>query len=345
MMSLENSRIFCNSLKNSHYSFLGDQKKPLRKVRVGFLLLDHFSMANYAAAVDVLVSSNLVHENQAFDYFTIGLNHLNVKSDLGIEIKTTFLISEENEMLQPLDVVIICGGFRSDLSYSKCIVDFIRKHNSRGAYLIGLWNGSAFFAHACLVGNQSIAIHPENQPFIKEKFKTLSVSSDSYVVYENFLSSTGVTSTLQLMIYLLEVLHCKSLAKAVSEILDFNQLPTIKYTPVVNSKRDSVSSKALESILVLMENNIEEPLNLKDFMEYTKLSRRKIERLFKQQLNTSPLRYYTELRIGYARRLLQQTQMTVTEIAIATGFTSASHFSRCYKSYFGVSPIKFRNSL
>ncbi|MCW4629800.1 MULTISPECIES: GlxA family transcriptional regulator [Marinomonas] len=345
-MSQLSSRRFCSSLEKSHYYHLGGQKAKLNRVRVGFLLLDHFSMANFTVAVDVLVTSNLIHENQAFEYITIGLDKPIVKSDLGIEINTTLLLSEEkNDELLSLDIVIICGGFRSDLSYSQRIVKFIRQQHSKGAYLIGLWNGSVFFAQAGLVDHQSIAIHPDNHPFIKECFKTVSVSPDSYAIYENCLSSTGVISTLRLLLHVLELLHGESLAKAVGEILHFEQLKNVQSASIVKPKRESVSSEVLENILILMENNIEEPLSMQELVKYAQLSRRKIERLFQQYLNTSPVRYYIELRVGYAKCLLQQTQKSITEIALASGFVSASHFSRCYKSYFGVSPIQFRNLL
>ena len=87
-----------------------------------------------------------------------------------------------------------------------------------------------------------------------------------------------------------------------------------------------------------MEATLEEPLTLGQLATQVGLSKRQLERLFRQYLKCTPARYYIELRLKRARMLLEQTSMPVTDVAIACGFISASHFSRCYREYFGKSP-------
>ena len=67
-----------------------------------------------------------------------------------------------------------------------------------------------------------------------------------------------------------------------------------------------------------------------------------MERLFRKYLNRSPARYYLELRLDKARLLLLQTNMSVIDVALACGFVSASHFSKCYRDFFGRTPRKER---
>ena len=68
------------------------------------------------------------------------------------------------------------------------------------------------------------------------------------------------------------------------------------------------------------------------------LSMRQLERLFKKYLFATPTKFYLNLRLVKSRQLLLQTSMSVLSIALASGFVSASHFSKCYKAYFGRSP-------
>ena len=86
------------------------------------------------------------------------------------------------------------------------------------------------------------------------------------------------------------------------------------------------------------EANISEPLALTDIAAISNLSRRQIERLFRQNLARSPARYYSELRLDRARHLLLQSNLPIVDVAIASGFVSASHFSKCYRDQFGRSP-------
>ncbi len=72
------------------------------------------------------------------------------------------------------------------------------------------------------------------------------------------------------------------------------------------------------------------------------LSRRQIERLFTRHLDTTPSRYYLELRLTRARQLLTQGNASITEVTVACGFVSTTHFSHCFRDYFGMSPTRAR---
>jgi transcriptional regulator GlxA family with amidase domain len=72
------------------------------------------------------------------------------------------------------------------------------------------------------------------------------------------------------------------------------------------------------------------------------VSRRQLERLFKQHLGTVPSKYYLELRLSRARQLLQQTSKSIVQIGLACGFSSGPHFSSTYRSHFGITPREER---
>ena len=94
-----------------------------------------------------------------------------------------------------------------------------------------------------------------------------------------------------------------------------------------------------------MEENIETPLAPHEIAAMLKISTRQLERLFGKYLNTSPKRYIMEMRLHRARNLIVQTEQSVAEIAMACGFNSTSHFSKVFRSQFGVSPLSHRSTL
>jgi trimethylamine:corrinoid methyltransferase-like protein len=85
-----------------------------------------------------------------------------------------------------------------------------------------------------------------------------------------------------------------------------------------------------------------DPLPLRDIAKCVGRSQRQIERLFRRSAPSSPMRYYLDLRLGRARRLIEQTELPVVEIAIACGFASASHFSKRFRQAFGTNPRAYR---
>jgi transcriptional regulator GlxA family with amidase domain len=101
----------------------------------------------------------------------------------------------------------------------------------------------------------------------------------------------------------------------------------------------------LTEAVTLMEANIEEPISLDELSSYVGISRRQLERLFQKHLNCVPTRYYLNLRLNRARLLLLQTSKSIVDIALACGFISAPHFSKCYRDLFGIPPRDERRKL
>ena len=106
--------------------------------------------------------------------------------------------------------------------------------------------------------------------------------------------------------------------------------------------RLGVQNAKVLTIIELMEANLSEPLSLLEIADHVGLSRRQIERLFRQEMGRSPARYYLEIRLDRARHLLIQSSMPVVEVAVACGFVSASHFSKCYREFFDKTPREER---
>ncbi|MGO4839584.1 GlxA family transcriptional regulator, partial [Rhizobiaceae sp. 2RAB30] len=98
--------------------------------------------------------------------------------------------------------------------------------------------------------------------------------------------------------------------------------------------RLGVQNAKVLSIIELMEANLAEPLSLIEIADDVGLSRRQIERLFRQEMGRSPARYYLEIRLDRSRHLLIQSSLPVVEVAVACGFVSASHFSKCYRELY-----------
>jgi transcriptional regulator GlxA family with amidase domain len=78
---------------------------------------------------------------------------------------------------------------------------------------------------------------------------------------------------------------------------------------------------------------------------HVRLSPRQLERLFAKYVGASPSRHYLKLRLDRARTMLLQTTRPILDIAVACGFASASHFSRCYRTLYGRRPSDERHSL
>ncbi|WP_256601982.1 MULTISPECIES: GlxA family transcriptional regulator [unclassified Pseudomonas] len=327
-------REFSGGMKGKNLRYLDDNKNtPSATTRTGFLLLEHFSLPAFTQVLDTLVTANLLRP-RLFTSRTFGLHEGEVVSDLGLVIRPDAKL--ELPDLKALDLLVICGGYRTELNTHEALTTLLTTAADLGIALAGLWNGAWFLGMAGLLEGYRCAIHPEHRPALAELSKITHVTSEPFVVDRDRLTASSPSGAFHMALEWIKGLHDKALVEGIEDILSFEES---RYRRIKPSRHLSVSAP-LKEVVKLMDANLEEPLEMDQLALYAGRSRRQIERLFKEQLGTTPQRYYLELRITEARRLLQHTELSQVEVLVACGFVSPSHFSKCYSSYFGYRPSK-----
>ncbi|SEF85399.1 GlxA family transcriptional regulator [Marinobacterium lutimaris] len=331
-----NSR-FSSPIKHSNRRFTKDLEFEGGQRRVVFFLVENFSMASFTSAIDVLVTANLLTIEPIFKTVTASSDGGVVSSDLGIDISVDTCFSEID--LDRNDIIVVCGGLRAPLIKCKLINKLVKSAISKGLWIGSLWNGAFFFCDALDLDQQEFSIHPDSREIIKEYYPNFRISKESNIIDGKFFSSVGSNSSIRVMLNLIEILFGIDIKRGVNGILigDNNR-------PLNSAEINGVGfiPEKLKNIIELMENNLEEPLPIEDFSIYTSLSRRQVERLFSRYLNTSPSRYYLELRLNKGRELLLKTNYSVGDVSVACGFLTATHFSHSFKMVFGASPTSVR---
>ncbi|BBP71213.1 transcriptional regulator [Pseudomonas sp. Seg1] len=332
-LTLIERRQFSGGMKGKNLRYLNEQSADTRMTRTGFLLLEHFSLPAFTQALDTIITANLLRA-ELFASRTFGLGEGEVVSDLGLVIRPDARI--DLAALADLDLLVVCGGYRTELKATDELTSLLRAAAERGVSLAGLWNGAWFLGRAGLLDGYRCAIHPEHRPALTEIAKSTQVSSEPYVIDRDRLTASSPSGAFHMALDWIKSLHGKALVEGIEDILAFEES---RYRRIKPDENICVSAP-LREVVKLMDANLEEPLELEQLAVYAGRSRRQLERLFKEQLGTTPQRYYLELRITEARRLLQHTELSQVEVLVACGFVSPSHFSKCYSSYFGYRPSK-----
>ncbi|WP_053157890.1 GlxA family transcriptional regulator [Pseudomonas sp. Pf153] len=327
--------------KNMAYRPLGSPGTDQAPIRVAFVLMDNFSMMSFTGAVDALVTANLMSDRPLYEVLTVGVSGGQVPSDLGIVISTDVELAQ---LPEDLDILIVAGGFRVKLQGVPLLRRKLRANAASGAIMGGLWNGVFFVADANLLDDFECAVHPESRAMMLEVFPRVKVSSRAYVVDRERVSCAGANSSLRMMLQLIRQTGGQALVGAIEEILRCDESGDESDLPPVFVETDPTLPESLKLALELMWQNIEEPLTIDELAACVKISKRQLERRFCRFLGATPTRYYLELRLTRARQLIQQTNRSVTEIAVATGFVSSPHFQRRFRDFFGVPPGSYRST-
>ncbi|MEE9332537.1 MAG: GlxA family transcriptional regulator [Granulosicoccaceae bacterium] len=237
------------------------------------------------------------------------------------------------------DAVFVCGGINIHRVEDEVGIHWLRQLDKADMVLGGICTGSYFLAKADLLNGYRCTIHWENMASAREEYPHLVISPELFEMDRNRYSCAGGIAPLDMMLCEIRSKHGADLATRISEqymcerIRDHNDRQRVPLT-----QRIGASQPKLAEAVSLMEANIEEPMTLDELSHHVGLSRRQLERLFQRYLHCVPTRYYLELRLERARQLLLQTSMPIVDIALACGFISAPHFSKCYRDTFSIPP-------
>jgi AraC family transcriptional regulator, L-arginine-responsive activator len=157
------------------------------------------------------------------------------------------------------------------------------------------------------------------------------------------LSCCGGGASIDFALTLVDILFGATAQAQVKEVLCVDRVRGQEERQrVALQARFGVLQPKLTEAVTLMEANIEEPLSTDDIAQLAGISRRQLERLFKQYLGSLPSRYYLELRLKRARQLLRDTNHSIVQVGLMCGFSSGSHFSTAFGALFGNTPREER---
>jgi AraC family transcriptional regulator, glycine betaine-responsive activator len=305
-----------------------------------FLLLDQFTMLSFACAIESLRLANRIAGKQVYAWKLAGetpevacSNGIRLTADMGLDEVTRE------------DVVLVCGGVDIAHHSTKRVISWLRREARRGPMIGGLCTGAHTLAMAGLLDGKKATIHWENHDSFLEEFEDVTLTKSVFVVDGNRVTTAGGTSSIDLMLKFIADDHGEDLANEVADQLIYSTIRTDQDTQRLSvPTRIGVRHPKLATVIKTMERHIEDPISPATLAEDVGMSTRQLERLFRRYLDRSPKRYYMELRLQKARNLLMQTDMSVINVALACGFASPSHFSKCYRSQYKTTPYRERGS-
>ena len=309
--------------------------------RFVFVLLENFSLLSFSSAIEALRIANRMADAQLYTWVLAGEGGTGARCSAGTEFR---LDMDLDELVRD-DIALVCGGLDVQDATSKRVLNWLRREARRGVTMAGLCTGGYALARAGLLDGKRATIHWENHDSFAEEFEDVTLTKSVFVVDGNRITTAGGTASIDLMLKLIADDQGEDLANAVADQLIYSAIRTDQDTQRLSiPTRIGVRHPKLAQVIQTMEQAIEDPISPAILARDVDMSTRQLERLFRRYLSRSPKRYYMELRLQKARNLLMQTDMSVINVALACGFASPSHFSKCYRAHYGTTPYRERGS-
>ena len=314
--------------------------------RYGFLLIPRFSLLSLAAVTDVIRVANEILGGRAMESLLLSQDGRPVASAAGETVNVhAALAAPPGPSLAGLFVVADSPPESADLTDLKHRLRSSASEIERARGVLGgLGSGAAWLARVGLLDGYRCTVRAVHAAEVAAACPEAIVSLRHFEIDRNRLSAAGGGSGIDLMIHWLGQRHGERLTRLLLAHFGLDRLrDSDERQALPNAARPNASAKLSEAV-ALMEANLGEPLSTEDIASLVGVSRRQLERLFKQHLDTLPSRWYLEQRLQRAQRLLQQTSQSILQIGLGCGFTSGAHFSNAYRNCFGRTPRDERSA-
>jgi transcriptional regulator GlxA family with amidase domain len=306
---------------------------------VAIVLVPPCSLLGIGCVADPFLQANRLAERRLYDLKFYSWDGQPVVLDNGLPFPVHGALRDG----PPCDTLLLLSDGLNGPDDGAAFNAVLTRMAPRLALLGAVGYASWWLAAAGLLEGYRATIHWPEQTQFAERFHKTIASQHLFEHDRDRFSSGGGLAALDGMLALISAKHGSDLAGEIAETLCAERIRAgnEKQRVPLASRLGERQPKLTEAV-TLMEANIEEPLTTDELARLTGQSRRQLERLFKQYLDTAPSRYYLQLRLERARTMLQRTNKSVVQIGLSCGFSSGPHFSTVYRAHFGIAPREER---
>ncbi|RYE53674.1 MAG: GlxA family transcriptional regulator [Rhizobiaceae bacterium] len=307
-----------------------------------FLLVEDFTHLAFSNAVEALRIANLLAERELFSWQLASVDGRSARCSNG----AVTLVDQSLSPLGRNDRLMIVSGIDVQKYVTQDLLRYLRAERARGTQIGAICSGAYILAEAGFLDGRRAAVHWEFHDVFAERFPLVDLTKSVFVADETFVTASGGAAVADLMLHMIARDHGRDLAAAVADQMVYNAVREGSATQKISIRsRYGLRNSRLGEAIKLIEETIEAPLSSAELAKRLGISTRQLERMFERYMDTSPKRYIMDLRLHRARNLIVQSDQALTEIAMACGFTSTSHFSKVYRDHFGNTPGSQRSTL
>lgn len=310
---------------------------PGEKLHIGLILWPEFPLLALSGMMDAMrYAAHAGNKTQCLLSIISAKPEMPVNSNTGISVKP----GRAHEFPEHYDYLAIIGGTLKCLSRGQADdLKYIRRAHQAGVPVVGIGTGSFILAKAGLLNGRRASVHPfHNEEFCKRFPRVYAEEGFDFIDEGDVLTCPGGISTLTLATELIRQ-HAgeETAAKASHRLsLGHDEFRTAAVSRPANISL--IADPRLRQVVMLIEQYLARPLSTAWLAHQVKLSARQLTRLFDAELGKSPREFIRSARLRYACWLLNNTQESITEIAVRMGFSDCAHFIRHFQNEYGCAP-------
>ena len=316
-----------------------------RPIKVGFYLYNGLQALDAVGPFEILFGANEILRKSVYELHLFSEQGQSVRGKSGMELGPCRPVSDIQQV-GPLDTFFVPGGDDAFKEYKKStVLDLIRRQNDSVRRLCSVCSGSIILAEAGLLDGKRATSHWAVCNWMAENYPNILVDADAiYVKADKIYTSAGVTAGMDLALALVEEDFGHEVAlKVARRKVMFMKRPGGQSQFSTQLKAQFQEKERDRNLAVWILNNIGTSLTVDRMAQEVGMSARSFARYFAKTFGETPARFVENCRIESARRLLEESDQTIDQVAVRCGFTSAEIMRRSFHRHLHISPADYRS--
>ena len=309
------------------------------RYRIGFLCTDGMSLLSLTLCMECLRISNRLIGQDVFGW--------RLYSEAGRTVTSSAMMRIEADDLtldHPPDLCFVLASWDAAAAATPETLGWIRRLQALNVRLGCVDSGGFLLAEAGVLGQQRIALHHEIAGVFFERWPRNCDPDSPFLINPKLVSSGGGADTIDMMLALIAEIVDIDIANRTAAIMRYERhAQPSDFSWTIGRLGTIALNPELQAAVECMHTNLENPLSLTQICHRVGVSEARLRRSFRRFLDTTPGRYYLELRLERAAQLLKWSNLKLMEIASASGFNDSAAFSNAYRKHRGRSPTQERN--
>lgn len=249
------------------------------------------------------------------------------------------------EILEEADLVVMPGWRDIAEVPSARLLGAIRGAAERGARLASLWDGVFVLAHAGVLDGKRATTHWQLTERFARAFPSVTVVRDVlYAEDGRIFTSAGCLAGIDMLLAIVRQDYGAKVANRFASRMIASPHRRGDQPQIVAETLVAESGNAVASAIEWMESHLAKPITLDTLARHAAMSTRTFARRFRAATGTSAMQWLARRRISLAQELLETTDRSIEQIAVAAGFGTPELLRHHFRRSVGVSPTDWRRS-
>jgi transcriptional regulator GlxA family with amidase domain len=315
-------------------------------MKIGIVAYKNCTASMVMGVVDILSLANAQLQAGKKPWFEIEIvtgNGKPVKSFNGYSIIPTASIKSHARY----DLIYV-PGFLADpleiISSEKNVIQWLRGQHKKGVVLAAACNGNLLLAESGVLHGKNATTHWSLKEFFEERYPHVHLTPEKIIVDEgDVISAAGVTAYNNLALHLVSKFGSADIAAYCSKVFLVDSGRKVQTPYLIFTAPKNHGDEEIKKMQEWIELNFEKPFTSELLLQKSSLGMRTMIRRFKSATGDTPLEYLQRIRIEKAKRFLETTSKTFSQITWDVGYNDISSFQRLFKVSTQLTPREYRN--